>query len=340
MIEATFPLLGAAFVVVVVLPAFALLAKAALVVLERDHVGGPLHGLHTRFLLLAGSSVLPLAWLLSAGLHQVESGKSGLACLFDHDTDLCFEPGFFALTLMFLVLAASFGVMRRHRPATVSSSPEVDALLHRVRRIVSDDSALSILHRRVVVTNDPSFALGTFGLFKPRVCVSLTFASRLTDEMLASALGHEAEHVRALDPLRYLSVQLALAANPVGRFLLEPHAARWLAAREAHCDREAVVRGAAPLPLADAIVRAARPTVHEPVALGAHNSAILTFRIRMLLAFAERAPSRCCHHDPSTFPAVALALLAITILLPHQTGTAALDALHVGAEQTLTYFWR
>ena len=35
MIEATFPLLGTAFVVLIVLPAFALLAKAGLVMLER-----------------------------------------------------------------------------------------------------------------------------------------------------------------------------------------------------------------------------------------------------------------------------------------------------------------
>ena len=104
MIEATFPLLGTAFVVLIVLPAFALLAKAGLVLLERDEVGGPLHGLNLRYVLLTGSSVLPIAWLLSAGLHQAETAKSALACLFDHDTaELCFEPGFFALMLAVVV---------------------------------------------------------------------------------------------------------------------------------------------------------------------------------------------------------------------------------------------
>mgnify|MGYP000861631835 CR=1 FL=1 len=65
MIEATFPLLGTAFVVLIVLPAFALLAKAGLVMLERDEVGGPLHGLNLRYVVLTASSALPLAWLLS-----------------------------------------------------------------------------------------------------------------------------------------------------------------------------------------------------------------------------------------------------------------------------------
>ena len=340
MIEATFPLLGTAFVVLIVLPAFALLAKAGLVMLERDEVGGPLHGLNLRYVLLTGSSALPIAWLLSAGLHQAETGKSALTCLFDHDTaELCFEPGFFALALAAAVLASSFGVMRKHRGARASSTEAAAALLVRVTRIVAGDPTLACLRRRVVVTDDESFALGTHGLLKPRVFVGIAFATRLSDEMLASALAHEAEHVRALDPLRYLILQLALAVNPFGRFLLQPHAVRWQAAREAHCDREAVIHGAAPLPLADAIVRAARPGVREAVALGARDTAVLKFRIGMLLAFSERAPVRCCHQGPSAFP-VAFVLLLIALLLPHQTGTAALDVLHTGAEHTLTYLWR
>jgi len=339
-IEATFPLLGTAFVVLIVLPAFALLAKAGLVLLERDEVGGPLHGLNLRYVLLTGSSALPIAWLLSAGLHQAETAKSALACLFDHDTaELCFEPGFFALMLAVVVVAASIRAMRMHRGVRVSSTDAARTLLGRVARITSSDPVLGSLRDCVVVTDDDGFALGTHGLLKPRVFVGTAFAARLSDEMLASALGHEAEHVRALDPLRYLILQLALAVNPFGRFLLEPHAVRWQAAREAHCDREAVILGAAPLPLADAIVRAARPGAREVVALGARDTAVLKFRIGMLLAFAERAPARCCHQGPSALP-VAFVLLLIALLLPHQTGTAALDALHTGAEHALTYFWR
>lgn len=340
MIEATFPLLGTAFVVLVVLPAFALLAKAGLVMLERDEVGGPLHGLDLRYVLLTGSSTLPIAWLVSAGIHQAETGKSALACLLDHETaELCFEPGFFALVLAAAVFGTSLGEIRKQRGARSGSSDAAGALLCRVTRIVASHPALVCLSRRIVVTDDRSFALGTHGWLKPRVFVGSAFAGRLSDEMLASALGHEAEHARRLDPLRYLILRLALAVNPFGRFLLEPHAARWQAAREAHCDREAVIHGAAPLPLADAIIRAARPGTREAVALGARDTAVLKFRVGMLLAFAERTPARCCNQSPTTFP-VAFALLLIALLLPHQTGTAALDVLHTSAEHALTYFWR
>jgi hypothetical protein len=138
-------------------------------------------------------------------------------------------------------------------------------------------------------------------------------------------------------------LELALALNPVGRRLLGSHAFRWIAAREAHCDREAVIGGCAPLALAEAIVHAARP--HAPgaaalgaAALGTSDTELLRFRVGLLCAFAERRPSRCCQRSHSAFPAV-LMLVGLALLLPHGTGTAALDALHVSAEHALLYAW-
>jgi hypothetical protein len=339
MSEAAFPLLGAAFVVLLVLPAFALLAKLALLALERDEAGGLLHGLNLRYLLLAGSSFLPLAWLCSAGLHQVERGESTLACLVGHGAEVhCFEPGFFALTVGLVALGCSFSPLRGHRRVAAADGVDAANLYARIEGILDCRPMLQGLRGRVVATQAPDFALGTRGWVKPRVFIGIAFAARLSDDMLASALGHEHEHVRARDPLRYRLLEIALAVNPFGRFLLEPHAARWYGAREAHCDREAVFHGALPLPLADAIVRAARPSSQEAVALGARDTAMLEFRIRMLVAFAERSPDRCCHREPSPFPA-AFVLLAVALLLPHQTGTAALDVLHASAERTLMFFW-
>src|SRR5690348_15888081 len=133
MSEAAFTLLGATFVVLVVLPVLALLVKWALVLLEREDVGGPLHGLNLRYLLLAGSSILPLAWLLSAGLHQAESGEMVLACLFDHETAArCFEPVFFALTLGAWMLVSSVVAMRSLGRARVSTSEMGSALAARI----------------------------------------------------------------------------------------------------------------------------------------------------------------------------------------------------------------
>jgi hypothetical protein len=340
MTEAAFPLLGAAFVVLVVLPVLALVAKLGLLLLERGEAGGPLHNLNLRYLLLTGPSVLPLAWFFSAGLHQAEEGQSSLACLLDHGSAaLCFEPAFFAVTLVLVMLGTSLPALRGLRHARPPGSMTTIALRTRIDEVIDAHSALSALLGRIEVTEKEGFTVGTYGLLRPRVYIGARFAAGLSDSMLASALGHEGEHVRLMDPLRYLVLRLSLAVNPVGGFLLERHASHWQAARESHCDREAVIQGALPLALADAIIRAARPGAHEVVALGARDTTILKFRIGMLLAFAERKPTRCCHRQPSAFP-MTFMLLALALLLPHQTGTDALDALHAGAEHTIAYFWR
>lgn len=337
--EIVFPLFGTAFVVLVVLPAFALLTKGILILLERDNAGGPLHGLTIRYVLIVGATALPLAWFLSAGLHQAETGQAAAAavtCLFDHDTAaLCFEPGLFALALLAVSAVGAAAVARRlGAPRDSGSSAEGSATAARLERVLGERSTLASLRGRMSVTDEVGFAIGTHGFVRPRVVVGSSFAAGLSDDMLASALGHESEHVLAYDPLRYFVLEWALALNPFGRPLLEPHAVGWRAAREAHCDREAVILGAAPLALADAIVRAARPGPRPAVALGTRDASILKFRVEMLFAFAERAPVRCCHRGPSAFP-VALVLLIVTLLLPHGTSTAALDALHSGAESAL-----
>ncbi|MBK6807819.1 MAG: hypothetical protein IPG81_02755 [Sandaracinaceae bacterium] len=340
MTEAAFPILGAAFVLLCVLPAFSLLAKGVLSLLERDDVGGALHGLDLRYLLLTGASVLPLAWFLSAGLHQVWSGGSALVCLLDHgNSGECAETTFFLLTLFGLSGLLAAPALREHVAPPAASPAGRSALAHRLDHIFAAHPALQPLRDRVHATDAADFAIGTHGIFRPRVFVGSAFAARLTDDMLASALGHESEHVRSLDPLRYVLLRATQAVNPVGQLLLAPHVARWLAAREAHCDREAVIRGSSPLPLAEAILRAARPSVRELVALGARDVVMLTFRVRMLMAFSERPPSRCCEKGPAVLPTVLL-LAALTAILPGQIGSTALDTLHAGSEHVLHYFVR
>lgn len=338
MTEIVFPLFGAALVVLLVLPAFAALAKVGLVMLDRDEAGGPLHRLNFRYLLLTGSSVLPLTWFVSAGLHQAESGKSVIACLFDHDAAaVCFEPAFFVLTLALFVFWSTLTLLREFPRMRLATPELADALRARIEQLVRARPELKALRGRIRVTDEASIALITHGFVRPCVYVGVGFAQSVSEETLASALGHEAEHVRSFDPLRYLILRLALAVNPLGRLLLQPHATRWLSSREAHCDREAVLQGAEPLALADAIVTAARPS--SPVALGSRDISVLQFRIGMLLAFAERAPVRCCQPGLSTFP-VAVILLLVTLLLPHGTSTAALDVVHTGAEHPVSYFLR
>ncbi len=338
MAEAIFPVLGTIFVLAVVLPVSALLTKGALLALERSPWNSPLHGLEGRYLLLTGSSALPLAWFLSAGVHQTETGSS-LSCLLDHHTAaLCFEPAFFTATLVLALFSVGARVLRRHRGAPSSRSASARALALRLEALIARTPALGPLRGRTVVTELGGHALGTQGLLVRRVAVGVHFAATLSDELLASALAHELEHVRAFDPLRYVALELALALNPLGHRLLGRHAAAWRGAREAHCDREAVLHGAAPLALASALLRAARPGPSEAVALGAADASLLRLRVGLLLAFAEHRPTRCCRRGRSGLQ-LAVAVLALTLISPHQTGTAALDLLHVGAERALSYLW-
>lgn len=339
--EIVFPFLGTIFVVVALLPACALLAKAALWSLERTDARGPLHGLRLRYLVLAGSSALPLVWLLSAAAHQAESGRFVIACLFDHGAAaLCFEPGLFTALLGSVVIWAGVKETRKAQALKQSDSLAAREIRARLNQLVSSRVELAHLAGRLDVADADDHAVGVQGFFAPRVVVGAAYAMSSSDDEIAAALGHEAEHVRARDPLRYLVLSVALAVNPLGRRLLQPHAASWLAAREAHCDREAVIRGAQPLPLAQALVRAARPSLIPAAALGARNASLLKLRVEMLMAFQEQRPARCCHREPSTIPIIAV-LLIVTALLPHHTSTAALDALHLGTEHALHFIlWR
>lgn len=335
MTEIAFPVLGALLFFAVVLPCAALVAKLALVVMERRHSRGPLHGLRARYVTLTGSSLLPIAWFLSAGMHQAESGRSVVACLFDHDAAAaCFESALFAGTLGLALLIGIASRLRGHTPHAASRSARALALRARLDALVATQRLDARIVSNLRITARDGFALATAGVLEPIVVVGEAFCTHLDDDALVAAIAHEAEHVKTRDPLRYLLLDVALAMNPFGRFLLAPHAASWLGAREAHCDREAVVHGASPLALAHALVRAARPGRGEAVALGARDTAMLSLRVGLLIAFAEARPERCCHRRDSVL-SIALLLLAFATLLPHHTGTALLDTLHSGAEHAL-----
>ena len=335
MSEAVFPLLGAACVVFVVLPVSALAVKGILSLLERQNPGSVLHRLDVRYLLLTGSSILPLTWFLSAGVHQAEPGRLMAACLLDHDVaGVCSEPGFFVFTLAVVTLALAARTVLSARDGEVESSAASSETLARVHALVLTHTGLASLSARIDVTDCPGFALGTAGLFRPRVIVGAGYAAGLSDDALASALAHELEHVRSYDPLRYFVLRLSLAVNPLGRVLLDVHAARWLGAQEAHCDRQAVIGGAQPLALAQAILQAVRPQRQSIVALGGNNTSMLRLRVGLLLAFAEQRPVPCCKRSLSASWA-ALALVVIAMVLPHGAGTEALDVLHLGAEHAV-----
>ena len=128
MSELVFPVLGAAFVVVVVLPLAAALALVLSTALDRLRGARLVRWGGARLALLVLPCLLPLAWVVSAGVHQSEPGRAVLACLLGHEIEqLCLEPlAFVALLLVFVgwrlwplgarLWAARKASLREHAP--------------------------------------------------------------------------------------------------------------------------------------------------------------------------------------------------------------------------------
>lgn len=334
MSEAVFPILGPLFVIVVVLPLSALLAKVVLAVASSlDASSGLTSHQAFRYVALVASSAIPLCWFVSASWHQAESGVSAMVCTAEHGPGAdCAESALFSLGLM--AVAALIGLPRLVRDrlsVRPSDDSAAQALRARIDAIVEARPGLADLTGRVVVSNGAEAPIATVGIFVTRVVVQTSFAESIDDEALAGALQHELEHVSHHDPLRYFVGWWALAVNPLGGWLLRGEHRRWILGREAHCDRQAVVEGASPTALAKALLVAAKaPRRSLRPALGCGQVEAVKLRLGLLLAYADRKPGRC-HHRPA-LPFLLAVLLAV-LALPHGTRTDPLDLLHQATER-------
>lgn len=331
MTEAVFPLLGPLIVFGLALPCVALAMKLLLLVVRRRE------GLHLRlrlrYVLIVASSGVPLVWLISAGLHQAESGRIVEVCIAPHGPDaLCLEAIYFALALVGLSALLAFPRLIWEQVLLRGSTSEPARRANeRIAQLIREHPPLHPLVGRCVVRDALRHTIVTVGVVSPRLVVRTSFVQELDDESLTAALHHELEHVVGRDPLRYFVAWWALAINPVGRWILNGELARWVLAREIHCDREAVLAGASAPALAHSLVRGSRPEVSRPEpALGAGNLAALRLRVGLLLAYTEEPPVRCCRGPALR---VALALLILVSALPHSAGTGLLDLLHAASER-------
>lgn len=331
MTEAVFPLLGPILVFGIALPCLALLMKLLLLALRRTE--GPHLRLRLPYILIVASSGVPLIWLISAGLHQAETGRSAAICIAPHGPDaICIEAIYFALALIGLsALLALPRLVWEQLLLRGSPSEAARQTGERINRVVGDRSELGALRGRCVVRDSLRHSVVTVGVLAPRLVMRTAFVQGLDDESLVAVLHHEREHVIGRDPLRYFIAWWALAINPVGRGLLSGELARWVLAREIHCDREAVLAGASAPALAHSLVRASRSVASRSVpALGANNLATLQLRVGLLLAYSERPPVQCCRGPTLR---VTFALLLVAFALPHGTGTRLLDVLHGVSER-------
>lgn len=332
MTEVALPLLGTAVIFGIVLPAAALVARGLLWLLDRGHQPDLNRLGAVRYTLLVGSTAIPLAWFISACLHQAEAGTGAGVCVVpDPPGALCSEVAALAGVLVLLVAVIAWPRLLREQRAV--RGPESDGSMvtrSRITRIASGHEDLASLLRSLVVVEGAEEPIATLGVFRPRVAIDAGFASRLDDDALLAALKHEAEHLRDRDPLRYFLAWWALSVNPIGRWLLGPELRRWILSRETHCDREAVLCGASAPALAHALVEAARfPATRACAALRAADARVLRLRVGLLMAYADRRPQRWRRMPALRF---ALSGLVLALLMPHQVEDGAVDALHRATE--------
>lgn len=137
-------------------------------------------------------------------------------------------------------------------------------------------------------TGNPAF---TFGSARPKVCISRSLESSLSDDELRCVLAHEACHVRRLDPLR-LSVLRFL-----GLTLFWIPALRRMAADvaiDAELEADQAGAGDRPLVMASALIKAARErtTLRLAHVTPLIRDDLLDVRVRRLAGESPPLPSR------------------------------------------------
>lgn len=342
MAELAFPAVATLALVLVAIPLATLASKMVLVAMRyaaaharRGSVAPGLReaGSTLRYLLLVAPVTVPVVWLVSAAIHHAEEEEAALACLFDHVSEgVCSEPLMIA-GVVALALAASFSWRRYVATRAVAlARPAHDPIAEaRVARARAGHPRLASIFDRVRLVEGDE--IRTVGLVGARIELGVSVARALDEEALVGALLHEDEHVRGLDPLRFVLASVGQSLNPFA-FLLADELVRWRAGREAACDAAAVHRGADPCGLAAALVAVARP----PASAGAASAhlgrgggmMLLRLRVALLMDYVQ-TPPRC--HCARTAPKLAASLVVLLAALPHFCGERVLVDLHRGAER-------
>ncbi|QED28022.1 M56 family metallopeptidase [Microvenator marinus] len=325
--ELLFPIAAIFLTLLIVVVSSAL----SLAVLKNKRQKGSLTGFgsETTFAWLVAPTLIPLTWLVSSAIHQIEPREFVDLCLVDHGIEGCTDSmllvGFLVAGIVGLVGYRLWREMPRPNYEVLDPG---DLALRRVQSIISADERLRTL--KVDVVHHSPEPVYTYGFLKPRVVIDACFVCHADDAMLRAALLHEHAHIKSRDTFRNFLVRLTLAISPLGKYLRREFEL-WRTAREAVCDREAVHHGGDPLALAEGILNAARFRCENPepslVALTGAGSA-LKLRLALLLHGDERLSS-----GPGYRACLILALLAMCI--PHVDNLGVLDYVHVSVEQLL-----
>ncbi len=326
MAELLFP--GAALLLTfaVLVPLFTAVVRLVLRY-RRRQVSWAGFGSDATFAWLVAPALLPIGWLGSSVIHQVEPLRLVEACRVDHATAVaCVDA---ALLLGLLVLGGGtwlwWRLGRELRAPVPEKLPPSAMEVRRVRALQQMDRRLVAVPIRVVRNAvEPVY---TVGWWRPEVVVDARFVRGTDEALLRAALLHECAHVVGRDPLMDLIARLALEINPVGWMLREDYL-RWRSAREALRDAQAIQWGGEPLALAQGIVRAVRFGRGVRAGLTPLGGDHHTLRLRLALLFD--GPPR---PDASRAGWVLLVAVGVVVALPHLGGTSLLELLHLEVER-------
>ncbi len=335
MTELVFPLAATLILLLVAIPLTTMACKVVLVLWRPAQTESGIRewGSPTRYLLLVAPVGVPVVWLLSAVLHHAEAEEAALTCLFDNLSETwCAEPLIITGAILGL-LVGTFVWRRRIATLAVTERAAITDELaeRRVAEAVSTNSRLAGLRPRLVVVEGDE--IRTLGLLRRSVEVGAELARTLSTAELASALLHEAEHVRGFDPLRFVVAAACQTLNPASA-LLADEIVRWRAGREAMCDEAAVHHGADPYSLAEALIVAARPRKRASTSsayLGRGGGiGLLRIRVALLLGYTIQPPRCRCTRTATKLAGLAFVALAV---LPHYWGDHLIVDLHLGVER-------
>lgn len=224
-----------------------------------------------------------------------------------------------------LGVAILLGICVRLVKMLIATSRQQSRWLTEAHRL--HDDGLSVF---VLPTDMPVMAVT--GLLAPKIFVSQSIVSALSQEELAAALSHESAHVRARDNLKQLLLRITQLPR---RFGGSACFRTWISASEVVADRNAIAQGTAPYHLASALVKVARlsaGTAPLPEIAASHlvpdcaDSAVASRVLQLREILDEPATGiTVCVPNQNAIPlkwligasATVLYLISLNSLLPH-----------------------
>lgn len=332
MIDIVFPVAALLATFFVLVPLATLASRARLAHKRRATANWADFGSESTFAWLVMPTLVPLAWLSSAAIHQAEPSRMLEACLVAHSQAAnCLDALVLAcVTLLGTGLYVLHQFKNHDVPRNLDWLSEGHALHRRVAKIIANEPALASSNIRLARRSPAS--VFTFGWWRAQIILDACFVRGADDSMIRAALLHELAHARGYDTLRTFVARCSLGLNPVGHWL-EDDFEHWRRAREAQCDSHAVDNGAEALALAQGIVRAAK--LHaggiehcRAALLCGHHLTALKLRLALLLEGPPRARATLGH-------IVLGCTLLCVVITPHLHGPGALSVFHHAVECVL-----